>query len=443
MKPRSLRRHLGVVPYLVPEAGGIYQYSLSVLDALRGLPSSGRRHAVTIVADAGDVHRLRPYVSRDWNHISGAPANGRDLVMSAARRMVGEGPHREAWRMMRRLLERVWPTPPRNERTGPRPDLTRWYLKHEIELMLHTAAYPLVAPAFAVGIPYVLVIHDLQHRLRADISEDAPWIDDLHRLGARDATLVVVDSEVGKEDLLRLHERDGVCGDRIRVLPYCPPPYIGSSDVRVERDRVRLAYRLPQRYLFYPAQFWRHKNHIGIVRALASLRNQDGLRIPVVLCGEATRGAYANNFRDMMADARSLGVQEQVVHLGYVPNEHINGLYAAAEALIMPTFFGPTNLPVCEAWAMGCPVITSRIRGIREHVGEAGMLVNPDSPTDIAAAMRQIWLDGRLREELACLGRRRVAQYTPNDFRSRLSAILDEAFEQISPRRVHVTDGAA
>ena len=318
--------------------------------------------------------------------------------MSAARRWVGEGPHRQAWRSMRQFVRRLRPRQPRNERTELRADLTRWYCEHEIELMLHTAAYPLFAPAFTVGIPYVLVVHDLQHRLRADIfradfDEDAPWIDDLHRLGARHATLVVVDSEIGKEDLLQLHEDDGVRADRIRILPFCPPPYVSSADAMAERARVNLVYRLPDRYLFYPAQFWGHKNHIGIVRALTLLRDRDGLRIPLVLCGSARGRVNERKFKAVMVEAQSLGVEEQVVYLGYVPNEHISGLYAGADALVMPTFFGPTNIPVSEAWAVGCPVITSRIRGIREHVGEAGLLVDPDSITELAAAIREIWLD--------------------------------------------------
>jgi glycosyltransferase involved in cell wall biosynthesis len=55
--------------------------------------------------------------------------------------------------------------------------------------------------------------------------------------------------------------------------------------------------------------------------------------------------------------------------LGYVAEEDISGLYAAAQALIMPTFFGPTNFPVLEAWALGCPVLSADVRGIRGQAG--------------------------------------------------------------------------
>jgi glycosyltransferase involved in cell wall biosynthesis len=52
---------------------------------------------------------------------------------------------------------------------------------------------------------------------------------------------------------------------------------------------------------------------------------------------------------------------------GYVPNEDMVPLYAAARRLVFLTFFGPTNIPILEAWAHGCPVLTSDIRGMQEQ----------------------------------------------------------------------------
>ena len=65
-------------------------------------------------------------------------------------------------------------------------------------------------------------------------------------------------------------------------------------------------------------------------------------------------------------------------------------------ALVMPTFFGPTNIPILEAWAFGCPVLTSDIRGIREQVGDAAVLVNPRSVEAIADGIYRLWTDENL-----------------------------------------------
>ena len=80
-----------------------------------------------------------------------------------------------------------------------------------------------------------------------------------------------------------------------------------------------------------------------------------------------------------MNTARELKVDRQIRHLGYVPANDMAALYANAEALVMPTFFGPTNIPILEAWGLGCPVITSDIRALREQAGDAALLADPNS----------------------------------------------------------------
>jgi glycosyltransferase involved in cell wall biosynthesis len=97
----------------------------------------------------------------------------------------------------------------------------------------------------------------------------------------------------------------------------------------------------------------------------------------------------------------------------------------------MPTFLGPTNIPVLEAWAYSCPVLTSDIRNIREQAGNAAVLVDPRSVEAIADGIYQLWTDESLRSILAEAGRRRLAAYTPGDYRRELMAILEEAKTRI------------
>jgi glycosyltransferase involved in cell wall biosynthesis len=131
-------------------------------------------------------------------------------------------------------------------------------------------------------------------------------------------------------------------------------------------------------------------------------------------------------FAEMMEAACKLAVDSQIHYLGYVGDSDMPALYAEALALLMPTFFGPTNIPVLEAWQFGCPVITSDIRGIREQVGDAALLVDPRSVEAIAAAMDRVWNDASVRFLLAERGKHRLSLYTPEDYRRRLSAIIRE-----------------
>jgi len=251
--------------------------------------------------------------------------------------------------------------------------------------------------------------------------------------------MILSDSEVGKEDILEFYGPYGVTLDRIKVLPFLPATYLSTDISEIDRIRIRQTYRLPERYLFYPAQFWPHKNHARIVQALNLTKDKGSDRIHFVFCGSHKgQTILSQTFEEVIALARRLDLAHQIHYIGYVPDADMSGLYAEAVGLVMPTFFGPTNIPVVEAWAFGCPVLTSDIRGIREQVGDAGLLVDPRSVEAMADGIRRLWDDQALCRELAERGRLRLARYTPEDFRRRLADIILEASERVRDGRCPV-----
>jgi glycosyltransferase involved in cell wall biosynthesis len=285
-----------------------------------------------------------------------------------------------------------------------------------------------------------MAIHDLQHRLQPEFPEvsangEWEWREYRYRNGTRCATLLLADSEVGKEDILNFYGPYGVTPDQVKILPFIPACYLATDVSQSERQRIRTLYRLPERYLFYPAQFWPHKNHARIVQALGLLKQEHGRKIPVVFSGTCTGEIREHTFREVMSLSSQLGLEKEIHYLGYVPDEDMSGIYAEAAALVMPTFFGPTNIPILEAWAFGCPVLTSDIRGVREQVQDAGILVDPRSAEAIADGIYQLWTDENLARSLADLGRQRLASYTPDDYRQRLVAILQEAKIRLSTQK--------
>ena len=240
------------------------------------------------------------------------------------------------------------------------------------------------------------------------------------------ATVILADSEMGKQDILRFYGELGVSPDAIVALPSIPPYYLAQE---VDADRaaaVRERYGLPERYCFYPAQFWPHKNHISLVEALGELRRR-GLVVPFALAGGHSGALRERAYNEAMTAAERLGVRQQLHLLGYVPDEHMGPLYAGAVALVMPTFFGPTNIPPLEAWAFGCPVLTSEVPGLRDQAGDAAIYADPRSPGEIADGIERLWTDERLRARLAAAGRTRLAESTPELHRRRVVEILDLA----------------
>ena len=361
----------------------------------------------------------------------GVPPPG--MSPSGARRWLGTGRVSNAlrwiWKEVRGLAADATPDP---DRLRSSPVVGAWADREHIDWLLYTTA---TSVAFEAGRPYVAPVHDLQHRLQPhfpEVSNDGERErrEYLFRNLTRHATLILVDSDVGREDVLEFYGPFGVEPDRVKVLPFRPPSYLAPEVSEAERARVRAALHLPERYLLYPAQFWPHKNHLRLVEAVGQLK-QRGEEVHVVLCGSHTGPYRELTFAQMTAAADRLGVTAQVHLPGYVPDDAMSALYAESSGVLMPTFFGPTNIPVVEGWAFGKPVLSSDIRGVREQVGEAGLLVDPTSVEAIAEGVRRLWTDAELCAALVARGRQRLADQSPADFDGTFAAILREAGERV------------
>ena len=122
-------------------------------------------------------------------------------------------------------------------------------------------------------------------------------------------TLLLADSEVGKEDILNFYGPYGVTPDRVKVLPFISACYLALNVPKSERQRVQAMYSLPERCVFYPAQLWIHKNHIRIVQALGLLKQAHQLKIPVVFCGSYDGAIRESTFREVMRFSSQLGLE--------------------------------------------------------------------------------------------------------------------------------------
>jgi glycosyltransferase involved in cell wall biosynthesis len=427
---------VGIVPVMAGFAGGVYQYSITMLRALHDWKCDGCDDEFIVFTSHTHHPALVPLNGGNWTVKPIRPPSQQKQALDRLRRIVGEGPHREAWRWLRRQL-RGNGRLPNPDVVRYQPEANRWFNSYGVDLMIYPDSSPL---SFEAGIPYIMAIHDLQHRLQPEfpeVSANGEWEcrEYMFRNGVRYATLLLADSEVGKEDILNFYGPYGITPDRVKVLPFLPACYLGVDVSESERHRLRTTYHLPERYLFYPAQFWPHKNHTRIVQALGLLKQEHGLKIPIVFCGSYTGEIRERTFHEVMLQSSHLGVEKQIHYLGYVRDEDMSGLYAEAVALVMPTFFGPTNIPPLESWAFGRPVLSSDIRGIREQIGDAGVLVDPRSVEAIAEGIFRLWTNEHLCKELADRGRERLRSYTPGDFRNRLAGILEEARTRIHSQK--------
>lgn len=277
-----------------------------------------------------------------------------------------------------------------------------------------------------VDVPYVFTVWDLQHRLQPwfpEVSARREWRkrERKYARALRRASIVVVGTEAGREEVERFYQ---IPPDRVKLIPH-PTPGFALNVSKDSSGEVMKKYKLKDGYLFYPAQFWPHKNHVGLLMAVKILRDKHGVSLPLVLVG-----SNQGNLKNVLNFVERVGLTEQVHYLGLVPQDDLVGLYRNALALIYPSYFGPENFPPLEAFALGCPVIASNVPGSEEQLGDAALLIDPGNPEAIALAIKRLHEDGALRQELIGRGLVRARSRTGESFvKSNLSAI--EEFEGI------------
>lgn len=255
-------------------------------------------------------------------------------------------------------------------------------------------------------------IHDLMHRYEPqfkEISSTYSSRETVFKGAVRISDTVLVDSELGKLQLKECYYNKKHFPN-VEVLPFVAPRHIN--------EKMEEYIETPPKYVFYPAQFWEHKNHVNLIKALIRVKEKHK-DINLVLVG-----SEKNALKRIKEMIQENDLQKNVYILGFVSNEQITYLYKHAVALVMPSYFGPTNIPPLEAMALGCPVIVSNKYAMGEQVGNAGLLFDPDSPDEIAECILRIWDDSDLRQKLIRRGYQRIEKWTERDFKNTFVQIV-------------------
>ena len=257
-------------------------------------------------------------------------------------------------------------------------------------------------------------VHDLMHRYESNFPEVKDSFNNREiymKSLARYAACILVDSTLGKKQFI-----DSYLKIKTRKPYIVSLPFIAPENVRNDKEEY---IDTPSKYVFYPAQFWKHKNHINLVKAIKILsKSLDDIHLVLV-------GSEKNNLKVIKRYIVENKLENYITILGFVSDGNIIYLYRHAVGLIMPSYFGPTNIPPLEAMALGCPVAVSNKYAMPEQVGRAGLLFNPDSPEEIAVCIEKLWTDEDLRKEMIKLGHKKVQSWTKREFNNRLYKIIN------------------
>ena len=162
-----------------------------------------------------------------------------------------------------------------------------------------------------------------------------------------------------------------------------------------EIQDIKVKYNLPDKFLFYPGHPWKHKNHVGLIKAIIHLKESFDLDISLV-----TSGQLKNNSETIESIAESLLFPMNKIHnIGFIKSKELPAIYRLANLLVYPSFFEGFGIPVLEALISGCPVVCSNLTSIPEVGGDSVIYVDPYSYKDIARGISDIINNKNLRDE--------------------------------------------
>ncbi len=367
-------KKLGVLVLAEPENGGTFQYTLSMIEALKlyqGLK-------ITLYTNVTNTHYAAAGFS--VNHVQASLGYWIKIMLRYFSSFKGKDPFEDE------------------------------------DLVLAPIYSPLL---LLTKRPFFFTLHDLQEYYFPENFTvfQRIWRKLINSLLTKKASKIICESEFVRNDIIRFL---GVARNKIAIIT-APPLFAKDKYSPFQIAKIKTKYNLPERYLFYPAQFWPHKNHLRLVEAFARIADQ----FPEVSL--LFTGQKRDQFKNVFDRVEELGLTKHVIHIGYVDQSDLAALYLNATSLVMPSLFESVSLPIYEAFQYGLAVCSSDAVALSEQVGNAGLLFNPMSIEEISGALSQLLGSSSLRDKLVNEGKLKLAKLTKETYSAQLGCLFDNS----------------
>jgi glycosyltransferase involved in cell wall biosynthesis len=235
------------------------------------------------------------------------------------------------------------------------------------------------------GMGVLAWIPDFQHRFMPEMfSRQEWWRRDIgFRVQIASGRTIMVSSKTACADCERFYP---AARGRIRVVRFAAG--IDPSVARTPAASLREKYGLPERFIFLPNQFWRHKNHELVVDALLRLRAEGRLDnvMPIIASGHGEDPRHPGHFEALARKIADGNLSGHFQHLGTIPYSDVLGLVAVCDHLINPSRFEGWSTTIEEAKALGARILLSDLPVHREQAPDA-IFFSPRSDIECAEAL--------------------------------------------------------
>ncbi|MGE5457649.1 MAG: glycosyltransferase family 4 protein [Methanococcaceae archaeon] len=272
---------------------------------------------------------------------------------------------------------------------------------------------------------YIFTMWDLCHRDFVEFPEvyahrEFERRENLYRKALPKAVKIIAESDLGRSNIITRYNIDE---KRVLSLPMPPSNSVNISEEVYNSNHINIKkkYGIDGEYIFYPAQFWPHKNHLYVLEGLKILDEKYNIKLNAVFSG-----SDYGNLEFLFKKVKELELEGRIYFIGFVANEEIPYLYKQALALVMPTYFGPTNIPPLEAFKLKCPVLYSDLPGLKEQVQDAALLLDLKEPQSLAENLLKIMRNDPEVSKMVLNGANKVAEWDEDNFFLGLKEIFDD-----------------
>jgi glycosyltransferase involved in cell wall biosynthesis len=236
--------------------------------------------------------------------------------------------------------------------------------------------------------PWIGWIPDFQHKRLPQFFSDAElrWRDACFQEIVDHACHVVVSSQDALHDLMRWFPSQPT---RVSVLPFAAVP--ADEWYEEETDRVAAQFRLPEKFLIFPSQFWIHKNHRTLFEAIRLLRDSGLGDICLVSTGHTHDYRHPEYFTSLQEFLAQHGLGSHIRILGLLPRKVQIQLLRRAVAVVQPSLFEGWSALVEDARTLGKRIYISDIPVHREEQPSDAVFFQPDRPEQLAELVARDW----------------------------------------------------
>jgi len=268
------------------------------------------------------------------------------------------------------------------------------------------------------------IYHDIIYYEKVDYREFSFWDHLHHKIMIRiNAFFSDIDCTVSEFTASRMKTLLGIKHSKILIAKEGVKSGFTTISDKKKLLPVKKKFDITKPFLFYAGSLSPRKNMINLLKAFVKVKNK--IEHTLYFTGG---DSWRDN--DVFQFIKENQLESRVKKLGFVSEEELVALYNLADCYMYPSRYEGFGLPILEAQACGCPVITSTVSSCPEIAGDAALMVNPENPNEISEAIYRIITDSSLRKKIIKKGYANCKRFSWKTMAQQIHSAINEHYER-------------